>query len=898
MSLPPSLLPLAQSFQFHARSLPWIHLAWLAPALFLLYLYAFYRKRRALELFASAEVLRHLIPSVSWGRQYAKCALVLAAVLLVALAIARPQWGSDVEEIRRKGIDLVVCLDLSKSMLAEDVPPNRAEWAKADLQELLGGLTGDRIGLVAFAGRAEIRCPLTFDYGFFRRVLSELKIGSIAYAGTAIGDGLHKAIDCFQDTVKNHKAILLITDGEDHEAFVKEAAEKAREKGVRIFAIGIGDTGEGVRIPFIDEAGNRVYLKDTEGKEVWTKMDPRVLLDAAQVTDGGYAPAYLKKAGDPTGAVTSVRELYARISDKVTKKEIEGAKEARFKDRFQWPLALGWVLLAFEPLLRTRKPAKTAPPPRTARPRAQKSVAAAAAVFFAFFVAPLSRADDFTRALEEGNRLFREGKFPEAEEMYIQAKTARQEAAEVPYNIANTHFAREDFPKAIDLYGEALRDVRERSLEERIRFNRACAQIRESEKFMADLASSENLQKGVDLLRQAIGGCRDVLEIDPEHAGARQNLAIAQLRVKNLLDQLKRLREEAEKKAKEEQKDKKDPLEVLKQLIEEEKAEIELTRTAGAKGAERTKLSGQKERLAALGGAQDGPALAGGLDGLLADPEFVAGGSEASEAARLACGGDLAGSRKALDAAAERLAKNIVALEETQKSAVEKDKTDQTATLGKAGGLVQGLRDLAEGKQPPPPSGGQPPPSGQPPPGGQPPAPAPPPEPLPPEVKERLQTVASLTEEAAGAMGTALGALGETKLPETAAAQQTALERLEKALEEAEKLPKKEPPPPQDQKNEEEKKNEPKQDEQKKDDEKKKDGEKKDQEKKDEQKKDGGKGQDEKQAAKKDEKKEMTKEEAEQALRQFREKDAERRRDQERRAVRGGPGPKSKTKDW
>ncbi len=885
-----SLPLIAQSFQFHARSLPWIHLAWLAPALFLLYLHAFYRKRRALERFASAEVLRHLTPSVSWRRQYAKCALVLAAVLFAAISIARPQWGSDVEEIRRKGIDLVVCLDLSKSMLAEDVPPNRAEWAKADLQELLGGLTGDRIGLVAFAGRAEIRCPLTFDYGFFRRVLSELKIGSVAFGGTAIGDGLHKSLECFQDTVKNHKAILLITDGEDHEAFVKEAAEKAREKGVRIFAIGIGDTGEGVRIPVIDEAGNRVYLKDTEGKEVWTKMDPRVLLDAAQITDGGYAPAYLKKAGDPSGAVTSVRELYARISDKVARKELQGAKEARFKDRFQWPLALAWALLALEPLLRTRKPsAGSGRSPlradRVAGTGASKRVAAAAAALLALFLPLPVRADEFSRALEEGNRLFFEGKFPEAEEKYLQAKTARQEAAEVPYNIANTHFAREDFPKAIEIYGEALRDVRERSLEERIRFNRACAQIRESEKFVADLASSENLQKGLDLLRQAIGGCRDVLEIDLEHLGARHNLAIAQLRVKNLLDQLKRLREEAEKKAKDEEKDKQDPLDVLKQLIEEEKAEIELTRTAGAKGTERTKLAGQKDRLAALGAQQDGPALASGLDAILADPEFVSGANEASEASRLARGGDLPAARKKLEEASERLGKEIATLEEAQKSAIEKDRADQTATLGKAGGLVQGLRDLAEGKPHSPPPGAQPPP------------PAPPPEPLPPEVKERLLAVAGLTEEAAGSMGTALGALGEAKLPDTEAAQEAALERLQKALEEAEKLPKKEQPP-QDQKNEEEKKDDRNKDGQKKDDEKKQDGEKKDQEKKDEGEKDGDQKKDEKKAAKKDEKKEMTKEEAEQALRQFREKDAEKLRDRERRAARGGPGPKFRTKDW
>ncbi len=346
---------LAQGFQFHSRSLPWIHLAWLIPALLLIYLYSFYRKRVALNIFASSEVLGHLIPSVSWGRQWAKAALVLGGVLALAVGIARPQWGSDIEEIHRKGIDLVVCLDLSQSMLAEDVPPHRLDWAKADLNELLGGLTGDRIALVAFAGRAEIRSPLTFDYGFFRRILGELKVGSVALGGTAIGLAISKSLECFQDEVKNHKAILLITDGEDHEAYVRDAAEKARDKGVRIFSIGVGDTGEGKRIPITDGQGNQVYLKDKEGKEVWTKMNPRVLLEAAQVTDGGYAPAYLRKEGDLRGAVTTVRDIYGKIVEKVRKKELEGAKEERYKDRYQWFLALGWVLLALEPLVRTRR---------------------------------------------------------------------------------------------------------------------------------------------------------------------------------------------------------------------------------------------------------------------------------------------------------------------------------------------------------------------------------------------------------------------------------------------------------------------------------------------------------------------------------------------------------------
>jgi len=330
--------------RFH--ELPWIHLVWLTPVLGLFFLFGFYRKKAALEVFARTELLSHLVASVDRSKQYTRTILILVATALVALSLARPQWGNEVQDIRRRGIDLVVLLDLSKSMLAADVQPNRLARAKIDLLEMLEALRGDRIGLVGFAGRAEIRCPLTFDYGFFRHVLEELEIGSVSLGGTSIADAIHKGLNCFQDEYPNHKAILLITDGEDHAAFVKDAVEKARERNVRIFTVGIGDNKEGRRIPMVDAQGNRKFLEHN-GQQVWSKMNPEVLQVAAMETGGSYVPA-------GTSSI-NLLNIYAEHISTIEKKELEGFKEERYKDRFQWFLGLGLFLLLIEPLFNTRK---------------------------------------------------------------------------------------------------------------------------------------------------------------------------------------------------------------------------------------------------------------------------------------------------------------------------------------------------------------------------------------------------------------------------------------------------------------------------------------------------------------------------------------------------------------
>jgi Ca-activated chloride channel family protein len=328
-------------------NLPAVHLLWSVPLIGLVVLYGFHRRRRALELFARTELLSHLTASVDRGRQWWRAGLTLAGLGLVAFSIARPQWGSEVQQVSRKGIDLVVLLDLSKSMLAEDVTPSRLARAKLDLKEMLQALGGDRVGLIAFAGHAEIRCPLTFDYGFFEHVLDEMQVGAVALGGTNIAAAIHRGLECFQDEFPNHKAMLLITDGEDHEAFVKEAAQRARARNVKIFSVGIGDAKEGRQIPISDERGQRRFLASSSGEIVYSKLNPMVLQEVAMVTEGKYIPVGV--------GTVNLMEIYRDHIATLDKKELEGFKEERYKDRFQWFLGLGLGLLMLEPLIATRR---------------------------------------------------------------------------------------------------------------------------------------------------------------------------------------------------------------------------------------------------------------------------------------------------------------------------------------------------------------------------------------------------------------------------------------------------------------------------------------------------------------------------------------------------------------
>jgi Ca-activated chloride channel family protein len=241
-------------------------------------------------MFCDAAMADQLMPTLDAGRFFRKALLLLLAAVLGITAAASPRFGTYYEETTQSGVDVFILLDVSQSMLAEDVTPNRLDRAKSDIQDLLNRVAGDRIGLIAFAGKPIIKVPLTSDHGFFLQVLRSIDTNSAPRGGTAIGDAIRLALRAMPPEAERERAMVLITDGEDQESMPLEAAKDAAERQVRILTIGLGNAAEGGRIPIQDNKGNRTYLKH-DGQEVWSKMDEATLREIARITEGAYVAA-------------------------------------------------------------------------------------------------------------------------------------------------------------------------------------------------------------------------------------------------------------------------------------------------------------------------------------------------------------------------------------------------------------------------------------------------------------------------------------------------------------------------------------------------------------------------------------------------------------------------------
>lgn len=272
----------------------WVHLIWPA-ALFVAFLgWRALASRSALNQFVSPAMQERLATSVSLSRRLTQLVFVLATFAFGILALMRPQTQGVATQVRafRVAADIVVALDVSKSMLAEDAAPNRLARAKSEVSRMLDKLAGHRVGLVAFAGKATILSPLTPDYGFFRMMLRGTSTSSVSRGGTAIGEAILAGLEAFdEDGGAASRLLLLITDGEDHDSYPEEAAKRAKEAGVTIVAIGLGsETGTKIRITN-PRTGVQEVVKDREGNEVITKVDGELLKKVTEITEGAYIPA-------------------------------------------------------------------------------------------------------------------------------------------------------------------------------------------------------------------------------------------------------------------------------------------------------------------------------------------------------------------------------------------------------------------------------------------------------------------------------------------------------------------------------------------------------------------------------------------------------------------------------
>jgi Ca-activated chloride channel family protein len=321
----------------------YLYLLLLLPAIVLLGLYGAARKRADLKRFVSEAMQPHVVLSHSNLKSRIKIGLFLAAVLLLVLSLLGPRWGFHWEEIKRQGVDIVVALDTSDSMLSRDVKPSRLERAKREVYDLIGMLKGDRIGLVVFAGGAFLQCPLTLDYNACMMLLDYADTTVVSHKGTNLAEAIRASVAAFDKTARSSKAIILISDGGNLIDDPMAAAAEAKDKEIKIFTIGIGREDEEVPIP-LAEGG----LKYSEGRMVTTRLEDKVLQDVALATGGTYVRAV-------TGDLDLEKIYYENIHQKLEKRELQSTRRKRWEERFQWPLMLAAALLFAEALIRERR---------------------------------------------------------------------------------------------------------------------------------------------------------------------------------------------------------------------------------------------------------------------------------------------------------------------------------------------------------------------------------------------------------------------------------------------------------------------------------------------------------------------------------------------------------------
>lgn len=458
--------------RFEHAQLLWLLLV-LPPGLALFFWWGNRARQKLVTQFVEARLLASLTVGLSPARRKIRIALVILAVALLIVAVAQLQIGFDLEEITQRGLDIVVAVDTSKSMLATDIAPNRLARAKLAALELMQKAAADRVGLVAFAGDAFLECPLTIDSTAFQQSVQALSVNSIPQGGTALREAINTALTAFKE--KDHyKALVLLTDGEDNDEGALEAAQNAAKEGLKIFTIGIG-SAEGTLVKVTDGNGNPDYLRDEKGQVLKTHLNEELLQEIAKTTGGFYLPL--------RGANT-MDLLYDQGLAPLPKSEGKGKVTRRYHERYQWPLGLAMLLLLAEMFLPERRPSGR----RAGEPSAGLKPAATAIFLGLLLLVPTVvtaspsgalrdyRTGNFTNALAEFTRLadvqtndlrlvfnagdaaYRATNFDLAQTLFSQVAVAPdlnlQEQAF--YNLGNVQFQKAKLAKDLDGLEEGL----------------------------------------------------------------------------------------------------------------------------------------------------------------------------------------------------------------------------------------------------------------------------------------------------------------------------------------------------------------------------------------------------------------------------------------------------------
>lgn len=497
---------------------PWI--AWLAlpitAALAGFFWWAWRVRRRLMTQFVHARLLGNLTSSVSLQRQKVRIALVLGSSFLLLIALAGPRWGYDWEEARQRGLDIVVAIDVSRSMLADDTNPNRLTKAKLAAFELKKLARTDRVALVAFAGTAFLQCPLTYDDEVFWQSVNELKANIIPQGGTAVSEAITASLGAFKEKTDNHKILVMFTDGEDHDSGALDTARDAGKDGLRIFTVGVG-TPSGEILRTVDEKGRVESIKDEEGHVVKSRLNESLLQEIAKAT-GGF---YQRLAGANT-----IDTLYERGLAPLPKTEFAAQRVRRWHERYQWFLGLAIVLLIAEMFIPERRSQKTA---KTSAVDMPSLPAAAAARTAAMIALGLMMATAAEASPDAALKRYSKGRYDSALSEYERLLEKKPADPALSFNAGTAAFQAGDYGKAAEHLQSALL-APDLKLQQGAWYNMGNTHFRQGE-------DAKELEDKERLWTQSTNSFDSALKLNPQDADARANLEFVQRKLEELKQQ-------------------------------------------------------------------------------------------------------------------------------------------------------------------------------------------------------------------------------------------------------------------------------------------------------------------------------------------------------------------------
>src|SRR5213594_3686932 len=496
----------------------WLWGLLLIPLLVALFVHAERRGLRRLQEFVSARLLLQLAGTVNRPRRITRFALQLLGFSLVLVSLAQPRWGYTFQDVKRKGLDLLIAVDTSRSMLSNDVQPNRLDRVKLAVQDLINELQGDRVGLIAFAGRAFLQAPLTIDYDAGVEAMNDLDTKTIPEGGTNISSAITLATQSFGKSATGNRALIIFTDGEELSGDAVKTAKEAADAGVRIFTVCVG-TPQGSLIPITGDDGETSFVKDLAGQVVKSKLDDKRLREIAQATGGFYihlesGPRTMQQVQSDGLAKMQAAEMDVRLS-------------RRSIEHYEWPLAAALIVLALSILIPERKSA-TGRIRRGERVRERRYVPAPGKTAAAT-AALLMLLSAFAFAAAPGVDAYRQGKFEDAYSQFQQTLKSHPESRaedKLQFDSGAAAYKLKDYTRALESFSQALL-TRDTGLQSKGHYNLGNTLYQRGETEKSDEKKLKDWTNALDHYQQT-------LRLDPQDKDAKDNYEYVKKKIEEL----------------------------------------------------------------------------------------------------------------------------------------------------------------------------------------------------------------------------------------------------------------------------------------------------------------------------------------------------------------------------